>query len=192
MKKLLFVVVAAGLTAAFAAAATPAEKTGGTARVETAKAKVTAIAPETRVLLLKGEGGKVISLQVPEAVKNFPQIKVGDEVVARYYEAIAFEVKKPGEAAAPPSVTEAAAHAAPGQKPAGIIAGEVKATVEIMAIDHHHPSVTVKGPEGNVYDVAVKNPKNLEGLKVGDKVEVTYTQALAISVEEASKAPAAK
>jgi Cu/Ag efflux protein CusF len=29
----------------------------------------------------------------------------------------------------------------------------------------------------------VENPKNLEGVKVGDKVQITYTQALAISVK---------
>jgi len=38
----------------------------------------------------------------------------------------------------------------------------------------------------------VKDPKKIEGLKVGDKVQVTYTQALAISVEAAPKAPASK
>ena len=33
--------------------------------------------------------------------------------------------------------------------------------------------------------VKIENPKNAEGVKVGDKVEITYTQALAISVEPA-------
>ena len=32
-------------------------------------------------------------------------------------------------------------------------------------------------------DFKVDNPKNLEGVKAGDKVEVTYTQALMISVK---------
>lgn len=196
MKKALTILAVAAFAVLLAApASAQGSKTIGDVAVAdavTVKATVTAIAPETRVLLLKGEGGKVVSLQVPAAVKNFPQIKVGDVVVARYVEAIAFELKKPGGPGPGASVTEAAAKAAPGEKPAGVVAAQVKVTVVIQAIDAKKPSVTVQGPEGNLYDVKVKDPKKLEGLKVGDRVEITYTQALAISVEAAPKAPAAK
>jgi Cu/Ag efflux protein CusF len=196
MKKALSVLVVVVFAAVVATnVAAQGQKTiaeVGAAESVTVKATVTAIAPDTRVLLLKGEGGKVVSLQVPAEVKNFPQIKVGDIVVARYVEAIAFELKKPGESGAKASVTEEMAKAAPGEKPAGIIASQVKVTVVIQAIDMKKPSVTVQGPEGNLYDLKVKDPKKLEGLKVGDRVEIIYTQALAISVEAAPKAPASK
>jgi len=196
MKKAVTVLVVFAVAAVWAttAAAEDQKTFAGASAVEavTVKATVGAIAPDTRVLLLKGEGGKVVSLQVPEAVKNFPQIRVGDLVVARYVEAIAFDLKKPGAAGPGASLTEAAAKAAPGEKPAGVIASQVKVTVVIQAIDTKKPSVTVQGPEGNLYDLKVKDPKKIEGLKVGDKVEVTYTQALAISVEAAPKAPASK
>lgn len=33
----------------------------------------------------------------------------------------------------------------------------------------------------------VKDPKNLAGIKVGDRIEVTYTRALAINVEAPKK-----
>ena len=46
-------------------------------------------------------------------------------------------------------------------------------------------TVTVKGPQGNVETVKVRDPKNLAGVKVGDLVELTYTQALAIALEPA-------
>jgi len=36
-------------------------------------------------------------------------------------------------------------------------------------------------------DVKVRGPKNLENVKVGDQVEITCTEALAISVEQAKK-----
>jgi len=35
--------------------------------------------------------------------------------------------------------------------------------------------------------VKARDPKNLEGVKGGDEVAITYTEALAISVEPASK-----
>jgi hypothetical protein len=47
--------------------------------------------------------------------------------------------------------------------------------------------VTFKGPEGNSHTVKAQDPKNLEKVKVGDKVEITYTEALGISVEKAKK-----
>ena len=59
------------------------------------------------------------------------------------------------------------------------------ATVE--AIDKTTQHVTLKGPEGNTVEVKVKNPKNLEGVKVGDEVAITYTEAMAISVEKPKK-----
>ena len=62
-------------------------------------------------------------------------------------------------------------------------------TVTVTAINPKVPSVTFKGPKGEVKTVAVNDPANLEGVKVGDLVEITYTESLMFSVE---KAPAKK
>jgi hypothetical protein len=43
---------------------------------------------------------------------------------------------------------------------------------------------TLRGPEGKVVDVKVRNPKNLENVKEGDQVVITYTEAVAVSVEK--------
>ena len=43
--------------------------------------------------------------------------------------------------------------------------------------------MTIKTDDGRVMSFRVGDAKNLAGYKVGDTVEVTYTQALAISVE---------
>ena len=51
-----------------------------------------------------------------------------------------------------------------------------------MTLDAKVPSVTVTTKAGQKMSFKVENPKNLEGVKVGDQVEITYTQALAISV----------
>ena len=54
-------------------------------------------------------------------------------------------------------------------------------------IDKKARTVTVKGPQGGTETIKAKDPKNLEGLKVGDMVELTYTQALAISLDKSGK-----
>jgi hypothetical protein len=47
--------------------------------------------------------------------------------------------------------------------------------------------VTIKGPRGNEETIKVKDPKNLQGVKVGDLVELTYAQALAVSLDKPEK-----
>jgi hypothetical protein len=43
------------------------------------------------------------------------------------------------------------------------------------------------GPKGNKETIKVRDPKNLNGVKVGDMVDITYTESLAIKVDEAPK-----
>jgi len=45
--------------------------------------------------------------------------------------------------------------------------------------------VTLKGPLGNYVSVRARNVDNLEKLRLGDTIVVTYTEALAISLEKA-------
>jgi hypothetical protein len=59
--------------------------------------------------------------------------------------------------------------------------------VTITAIDPKVPSVTFKGPAGNTRAIKVRYPEKLQGVNVGDTVEITYTEALAMKVEKAPK-----
>jgi hypothetical protein len=155
-------------------------------RVVTVNATVEAIDLNTRVVRLKGPKGNVFDLKVGEEAKNLPQVKVGDLVEAKYYESIAVEVKKPGEPGGV-TVSGALATAKPGEMPAGMVANQVTVTTTLEAIDRDKKHVTLKGPEGNSVRVKVQDPKNLKNVKVGDQVVITYTEALAISVEKAKE-----
>ena len=77
--------------------------------------------------------------------------------------------------------------AKPGEKPKASATRQTTVTVAITAIDPKVPSVTFKGPQGNERTVRVKDPKKLDGVKVGDTVEITTTESVAISVERASR-----
>ncbi len=146
-------------------------------------ATVVEIDHETRWVMLQTEDGEEYGLVADEAVKNLAQVNKGDVVTATYVEALAYEVKKGGEAGAEEAV--AAASAELGEKPAGVIADQVKLTVTIEAIDTAVPTVTFKGPAGNTRTIKVRHPEKLEGVSVGDTVEITYTEALAMTVEAA-------
>jgi hypothetical protein len=63
---------------------------------------------------------------------------------------------------------------------------------DVVAVDPPASTISLKGPQGNVVVLDVKNPDQFKVVKVGDQVEVTYTEAVALSVEPAAKAGSAK
>ena len=128
-----------------------------------------------------------MTLSVDDTVRNLPQVMVGDEVTASYHEALAYEVKKPGTATPGATMAEEVARARPGEKPAGAEARVTTAVVTITGIDKAAGTVTLQGPTGRVTTVKARDPRNLERVAVGDLVEVTYTEAVAVSVDKPGK-----
>ena len=196
MKRLVSGIVAAVFALTFAGAAIGAEKKtakeGEKPAIEestlvTVTATVEAIDQKTRMVTLKGPQGNTVTFKAGEQIKNLSQVKVGDSVLAKYYESVAVEVKKPGEAKPGVTAQEAVTRAKPGETPKGLAVSQVTVTTTITAIDKKKPSVTLKGADGKTTTVKVRNPKNLENVKVGDQVVITYTEALALSLEKAPK-----
>ena len=174
--------------ATVARAETPAAEPMG--EVMMASATVTAtvmkINHETREVTVKAEDGEEHTFVASEDVKNLAQVKPGDVITATYGEALAYEVKKGGQVADVATVVGGGA-AAPGSRPAGGIARQTTVTVLITAIDPKAPSVTFKGPQGNTRTIKVLHPEKLEGVSVGDTVELTFTEAFAVKVEAAPR-----
>ena len=83
------------------------------------------------------------------------------------------------------TTTSAVERAKKGEPPKARMGSQVTIIADIEAIDKDGKYVILKGPEGNSERVAVRDPKHLENVKVGDQVQLTYTEAMAISVEPA-------
>jgi ribosomal 50S subunit-recycling heat shock protein len=154
-------------------------------------AQVVAIDKATRTVSLKTPKGDVVDIVASADVKNFDQVKVGDFLVVRYAQALTLELQKVKTSAGQPSVREEAAKAKPGERPAVAGAREVTAIATVTAVDKKNSTITLKGPRGNVVTLDVQNPDQFKVVKKGDQVEVTYTEAIALSVEPAPK-PKAK
>jgi hypothetical protein len=150
-------------------------------------AKVVSIDKATRTLTLKGPQGNVVDVVAGDEVKNFDQIKLGDFVVVRYAQALTLELRKTKTKASDVSVSEGAARAAPGELPAVAGARQITAIATVTAVDKKNSTITLKGPKGNVVTLDVHNPDQFKVVKKGDQVDVTYTEALALSVEPAQK-----
>jgi Cu/Ag efflux protein CusF len=196
MKRLTAALMTCSLFALPAWAQTPApspEKMPAVSETEVVKVRgtVSAIDKEKRTVTLKGPKGRTLTLDVKDPSK-LDVIKVGDPVIAAYVEAVAVQVKKAGTATPGMSTQESRVSSKPGETPAGAVAREITVTGTITAIDKKAQKVTIKGPQGNQETVKVKDPTNLEGVKVGDMVEITFTQALAVSLDKPAPQPAKK
>jgi len=145
-------------------------------------ATVEAVDKDKRTVTLKGPAGRMVTLKVDTAVKNFDQVQVGDTLKAEYIDSIAVFVRKSG---APPEAREVTAvGVAPrGKKPAGMVVDTTELVAKIEKIDYDKRLVTLKGPEGNVRTIKVdQRVKNLRQMKVGDELVIRHTEALAIAV----------
>jgi hypothetical protein len=57
--------------------------------------------------------------------------------------------------------------------------------VTVKAVDPNLPSITVTTPDGRTVTRMIEDKKNIEGVKAGDRIDITYTQALLVSAEPA-------
>ena len=148
-------------------------------------ATVEAIDYDKRTIALKGPRGNVLVTKVGPEVKNFKQIKTGDKVTAKYYDATAIYVRKPDE---PPFAEAGSAVqvAAPGQKPGVVAVDTAELRARVDAIDYKKRTVTLTGPQQKSVTLKVdKNVKRLNEVKKGDEVVIRHTEAMAINVQAA-------
>jgi hypothetical protein len=160
--------------------------TRGEALLVNVTATVEAVDPEKREVTLKGPLGNVVTVVADQRVKRFNEIKVGDEVTAEYYIAVLAELREPTaeEKESPLTVLGTMAKAPPGTSPAagGLRMFKVVATVE--GLDRPTRSLTLKGPRGKYVTVRDRDVENLQKLRLGDTIVVTYAEALAVSLEK--------
>ncbi len=182
MKALVTSIIASGLLASGVAYAQTKTVTGET---QTVNATVEAIDQSRREVTLKKEDGTYEVLNVPKSVKRFDALKVGDTLSVRYYENIVFRVKPEGE----PDVNTASGGVVPaaGEKPKGTMSGQRTITAKITAIDQAVPSIAFTGPNGWNYSTRVEDKAALAKVKVGDRVDITWTAAAVVSFGDAPK-----
>lgn len=141
---------------------------------ETTTAKVTIldVNKAKKEVTVKDEAGDVSVVAVPETF-TLDKVKAGDVVVLTYAETLTAGLAKTGE-----SDSVAAKRTTAGGS------GYVTKVVTVTAMDPAVPSVTFKTADGKSQTVKIRNAKNLEGYKVGDKVALTYTGSLSIAIQK--------
>jgi hypothetical protein len=145
------------------------------------KATVTAIDKAARkVTLMDATGIKTTVTAGPE-VANFDQIQIGDQLKITVAKELVVSVAGESETADDEGA-QLVALAPKGAKPGAIMAGTTRVTAKVTAIDLANHEATLQFADGSTRTVAVRPDVDLSKRKVGDKVVIRTTGALAIQV----------
>jgi hypothetical protein len=156
----------------------------GVSQTVDVSATIAAIDKSSRTITLKGPKGDELKIEAGPEVKNFDQLKVGDFVDMRYRETLALELKKGGGMKVEKTEKAGAMGAKPGATPAGAVGRQVSVVGDVIKVDAATQTVTVKGPQRTV-GLKVHDPEQFKLIAVGDQIQATYTEALALAVTPA-------
>jgi hypothetical protein len=116
---------------------------------------------------------------VDPSVKALDDLKVGDVITVRYVESVVVQVR-PGAA-----LSDARDVTAEAQKAGnGEVLSQQKAVVKVESINPQGLSIEYRRQDGQKVLRQVQDKRLLEGLHVGDRIEVTFTRERAVSIEK--------
>jgi hypothetical protein len=146
------------------------------------EATVTAVNLKAREVTVKDAEGNEVVLRVGEEARNLPQVEVGDQVTAEYFQGMAFHVE-PAGTGKPLRVEKTVSDRAPsGHKPSGEVTTYVEIIARVEALDPAKRTVTLRGPNA-VVTLRVQDDIDLSNVKVDDMVKANFVESYAISVE---------
>jgi len=137
-------------------------------------------------VVLKGPQGNEFPVQLTDKAKNLGNLKVGDKVDVKVTSAVAAYLDTDIDKGLPGTMEKTGeVRVAPGSdSPAGEAYRQVQVQLKITAIDLKKNQVTFENPAGESKTVDVKKPEvqaKLKDLKVGQTVNVTYTDVLTVT-----------
>lgn len=168
--------------------ATAAEKPSlFTSQTAVLSAVVEAINHETREVTLRGPEGNTATFVVNEEAQNLDQVNVGDVVITEYEQTMSIEVLANDGSEASAGALSAEARPEKGESPGLTAIDAVVVTATVEEINLENNTFKLKGPAGEIREYEARNPENLKKADVGDLVVITFTDAVAITVEKSSQ-----
>jgi hypothetical protein len=143
-------------------------------------ATIQAIDHTTRSVTLRFKDGDEESFTAGKEMTRFNELKVGDTVDMTYVQSVVVQLHKPGSATG--TTGDAAITRGRGPTPSGTVSAQMKKTVTVKSVDASVPSITVVTDDGHTVTRKVEDKKNLDGVKAGDKLDITYTEAMLMSI----------
>ena len=134
-----------------------------------------------RAVNIKTADGKFVALDVPASAKRFDELKVGDKLKVTYNNNVYVRLKPAGEAAVDTAAT--ASNMGKDAKPGGVAAMVRTMTATISDIDKAASSMTFVGPNGWKYSRRIVDPAVFDQVKLGDKVDITWSTDVTYTVQ---------
>jgi len=156
-----------------------------TSQTVTVNAIVEAINHETREVSLRRQDDTVVSFVASEHARNLDQVQVGDVVVAQYEESLDIRVITVENAQADIAEATVAARTEKGEMPGVAAMNTTVVTAIVHEINLDTNTFKLQGPQGNIQEFTARDPENLKKAAVGDLVVITYSEAIALTVEKA-------
>lgn len=137
---------------------------------------------KTRKLTLRTAERETLVIKASNRVKNFDQIKERDVVKVAYTQTVNITVTDAGaaEVAQDTSSANAESEAKPGESASKVT--QYKAT--ITALDKSKGIASLKGSDGADFTITPRDPARLGQVNVGDLVTISYTEAVAASIQK--------
>jgi hypothetical protein len=188
MNRRMALSLVACLLAFSAAAEAPAAAGGGRTLVAAGEAvgivngaTVIGVDEAQRTVTLQGPSSKIRTYKVGKKV-DLGKLKLGAVVRIGVMEVVAITVAGPKSS---PARVEAENAAAAGTNLVGT-EGIVRLVAKVSKVDRKAAFVTLVGPADGKVVVKSKSPNAMKGLEVGDDVEVTFSDALIVSLQAPS------
>ena len=133
-----------------------------------------------RAVNIKTADGKFVAVDVPASAKRFDELKVGDKVGVTYNNNVFVRLKPAGEAAVDSANTSSTM--GKEMRPGGTASTVRTMTATIAEIDKGASSMTFVAANGWKYSRRIVDPKVFDQVKVGDRVDITWSTDLTIDV----------
>ena len=135
-----------------------------------------------RHVTLRTSQGKLVSMEIGPEARNLDQVKAGDRVSVSYAQALTLTLLKDGKEIRSKNESESGTRSAAGERPGGTLGRKVEVTADVIKVDRKARTITLRGTKYEI-DLKVRDPAQLELIKVGDQVHAVYTEAVALSVD---------
>lgn len=167
----------------------------GAAQTAKVSGKVTAIDHKQRSVAIETDDGRALRMRVGNDVRNFDNVKKGDQVTIAYSEAMALALAKGsgskehiGEIRRKVE-SDAAAQAPAGGKPGVGALQRTTLVANVFDIDRDNNILTLRGTDGVPVDLKVSKDA-LSQVSKDDQLIVSYVEAAVVSIEPGKAADA--
>lgn len=150
-------------------------------------AVITSIDREARTITVEGPLGNTLTLTgAGEGIERIDEFAVGDFVTATYASSLSSELRTPTaeELAEPWVEVDAAARAEMDMEPGAAVGRMIRAVCTIEGMNRVTGTVTLQDSKGNFHIIGDVDPAKMAGVTLGDTVVVTYSEAVALTLEK--------